>query len=143
MIDREALDARLEKLEEYVGYLKEFQERSFGDVKSDPTLRGAIERYLQLSIECAVDTGGILISSLGLRKPENSYGVIMALGEAGIIPEDFANRFAPVTGFRNILVHEYAAIDLRQVYRHLQEDLVDFDRFARHIAQWLQEPGRK
>ncbi|HPQ05458.1 MAG TPA: DUF86 domain-containing protein [Methanothermobacter sp.] len=31
--------------------------------------------------------------------------VIEILGEIGILPRDFADKFAPAAGFRNILVH--------------------------------------
>ena len=55
----------------------------------------------------------------------------------GIVPNEFAYHFAPIAGFRNILVHEYSKVDLKEVHRHLQESLPDFDKFARYIANYL------
>lgn len=40
-------------------------------------------------------------------------------------------------GFRNLLVHEYEAVDPSRVYQYLQDNLNDFDRFFEQIAQYL------
>ncbi len=34
---------------------------------------------------------------------------------------DFAQKFAPIAGFRNILIHEYLDIDWDEVYKNLQK----------------------
>ncbi len=81
----------------------------------------------------------MIISYLGLRKPETYKEVIEILGEEGILPEGFAERFAEAAKFRNILVHMYAEIDVEMVYEILQNNLEDFDEFARHIARYIEK----
>lgn len=137
MTFKEKVSNKLDRLAEYVGYLKSYRHYTVEDIKRDHTLRGAIERYLHLSAECVIDIAEMMISELGLRKPEEYKESIDILGEAGIIPDDFAYSFSPVAGFRNILVHEYAKIDLEEVHRHLQKDLSDFEKFSRYIADYL------
>lgn len=134
---KEKISRKLENLREYVGYLKGYQSRTIEDLKRDQTLRGAVERYLHLSAECVIDIAEIMISEIGLRKPEEYKESIDILGEAGIIPDEFAFKFSAVAGFRNILVHEYMKIDLAEVHRHLQKDLEDFERFAKYIIKYL------
>ncbi|GFP23030.1 hypothetical protein HKBW3S42_00960 [Candidatus Hakubella thermalkaliphila] len=134
---KEKVSRKLENLKEYVGYLKGYQSRTIEDLKRDPTLRGAVERYLHLSAECVIDVAEIMISELSLRKPEEYKESIDILGEVGIIPDEFAFHFSPVAGFRNILVHEYAKIDLAEVHRHLQKDLGDFEKFSKYIIDYL------
>lgn len=138
MIDYITINPKLEKLREYVGYLKEYQKHSLEELKKDHTLQGAVFHYLQSAIECILDMGEMLISGLKLRKPEQAREVIKILAENKVIPDDFAQRFAPIASFRNILVHEYADIDLNKVYNHLQNDLQDFDFYARKVTQFLQ-----
>lgn len=134
---REDTLQKLETLREYVGYLKGYQNYSLEDLEKDYTLRGAVERYFQLAIECAIDIAEIIISDLNLKKPGEYREAIEILGKNSILPEDFAHHFSPIAGFRNILVHEYTRIDLEEIHRHLQNDLPDFDRFARYIADYL------
>ncbi|NQT06947.1 MAG: DUF86 domain-containing protein [Candidatus Omnitrophica bacterium] len=138
MIKYVNINPKLGKLQEYVGYLKEYREEPIKRLKTDHTLQGAVLRYLQLAIECVLDIGEILISALRLSKPQEAREVIKILAENGIIPTAFAERFAPIANFRNILVHEYAEIDLDKVYNHLQKDLEDFDFYAKKVSQYLQ-----
>ncbi|MGB9715226.1 MAG: type VII toxin-antitoxin system HepT family RNase toxin [Thermodesulfovibrionales bacterium] len=134
---KEKVTDKIDRLKEYVGYLKTYQKYTLDDLKKDPTLRGAVERYLQLSAECVIDIAEIMIAELGFRKPEEYREAIDILGESGILPDEFAYYFAPIAGFRNILVHEYAKIDLKEVHRHLQHDLADFDKFTGYIIEYL------
>ena len=137
MSSKDNILQKLEFLRKYVGYLKEYQGCALKNLQKDHTLRGAVERYFQLAIECVVDIAEIIISDLKIERPEEYREAIDKLGEKGILPDDFAYYFAPIAGFRNILVHEYIKVDLKEVYRHLQKDLLDFDRFARYIADYL------
>ena len=42
-------------------------------------------------------------------------------------------------GLRNLLVHDYASINLNLVYEFLQKKLPDFENFIKHIAKWLEK----
>jgi len=137
MTVHEKVAKKLEQLREYGGYLKNYQKYSLDDLTIDHTLRGAVERYLHLSAECVIDIAEMVIAELGLRKPEEYREAIDILGESGILPNEFAHSFAPIAGFRNILVHEYTKIDLAEVHRHLQHDLADFEIFASYITEYL------
>lgn len=137
MIAKLSIHSKLEKLKEYSGYLAEYQKSSLEDLQSNHTLQGAVLHYLQLSIEVSLDIGEMIVSQEKLNKPQFARDVFGLLAEKGIIDKAFAQRFAPVASLRNILVHEYAEIDLAQVYRHLQADLKDFHLYAQHIAKYL------
>ncbi len=137
MIDYKSIATRLDKLDEYLRFLKSYQKISFAEFKKDYTVQGAVCRYFQLAVECVIDIGELLISSLGLRKPNDAKEVITILGENKIISSRFAEKFASVAGFRNILVHEYLEIDFKKVHQHLQEDLKDFDFYARCVTQYI------
>lgn len=52
-----------------------------------------------------------IISIEGARKPIDYYDAILRMGELEVLQADFARRLAPVAGFRNVLVHEYVAVD--------------------------------
>jgi len=137
LIDKERIITRLEMLREYLNILKECSNEQIERLKEDKIFRGAVERYFQLAVECVIDIGEILISNLKLRKPEDGRDVIDILGEKKIIPDGFAYTFGPITGFRNILVHNYVKIDLELVYKFLKENLEDFNQFAKYISQYL------
>ena len=128
---------KLDGLREYVRILRDYQEKSIEEIEDDITLRGAVERYLQTAIECTLDIAGMIISEENLRKPDTYKDTILIIGEKGIIPKDFSKDFSLAAGFRNILIHRYAHIDLKKVYTFLKTRLSDFDSFAKFIADYL------
>ncbi|MEM3462963.1 MAG: DUF86 domain-containing protein [Candidatus Bathyarchaeia archaeon] len=81
--------------------------------------------------------GNEIISSLGLRRPERYRDIPAILAEAKVIPEGFAESVASMIGFRNLLVHDYALIDVAPVYEFIQRRVRDFEEFSRYIAEWL------
>lgn len=137
MVNREVLATRLRRLREYLGYLRSLRRHSYRRFSGDPFVRGNVERYLQLAIECCLDLGNHMIADRGLRRAEDYREVFLILGEAKLIPKAFARRIAPMGGFRNILVHDYVRIDPRKVYEVLQKRLGDFERFSRSMAKFL------
>jgi len=139
---RDEISSKLEQLGEYVRILKTYQNRTLTDLNEDFTLRGAVERYLGLALQCSLDIGEMIISKEKLRTPETYREIIEILGENGILPKNFAQRFAFAAGFRNILIHMYADIDVEEVHQFLQENLGDFDEFAKSIAEHLEKCGK-
>jgi len=133
------IHSKLEDLRKYANLLKGYREKGKDQLGSDLTLRGAVERYLHVAIECVLEIGEMMISKEGWRKPETYREVIETLGEKDVLPSKFAESFSRVAGLRNILVHRYADVDLDELYHHLQEDIEDFDEFARHVAQYLSD----
>jgi|GEM_PF-7115142 uncharacterized protein YutE (UPF0331/DUF86 family) len=64
---------RLNDLEKYIRLLKSYQDRSLDEIERDYTLRGAIERYLPVAIECTLDIGEMTISA---KSPISCYSYL-------------------------------------------------------------------
>lgn len=137
MVNPEIIAARLERMREYLGYLKALRKYPYRKFANDPFVRGSAERYLHLGIECCLDMGNHLIADRQLRRAQDYKEVFLILGEAKIIPKDFSKKIAPMGGFRNILVHDYLKVDPRKVYDILKKQLPDLERFTRLMAKFL------
>lgn len=61
----------------------------------------------------------------------------VVLREEGIISPDLAETMQKITGFRNILVHDYLEIDQQIVYATLSK-LQDFQEFAYYVHRLLE-----
>lgn len=137
MIDSSIINSRIAKLREYLKILRELSKENEKDFTEDYKIYGLAERYLQLAIECVLDIGNHMISRLEFKKPETYQDIPLILGKNSILPVEFSEKIAKMAGFRNILVHGYTDIDKSIVYVHLKEDLMDFEKFVRHITQYL------
>lgn len=136
-VEKSLITSKLSKLREYQRFLKELQTTSFNDFASDFKIRGAVERYLQVSIECIVDIGNEIISALQLQRPEHYRDIPYIMAKAKIIPTTFTETVASMISFRNLLVHDYASINQNLVYEFLQTRLPDFETFTKCITEWL------
>lgn len=136
---KESIARKLVVMKRCTDFLRANQHVSSEELEENYALRSAVERNFQVAIEAALDTAEVIISEEGFEKPEDYQEAILTLGRKGILPREFAERFAPAAGFRNILVHGYAKIDLEKLHDFLLEGLEDFDEFARHIAKYLEK----
>ena len=130
------IERRLDELSERLGRLEPLREKPLDEFLQDAYLRDIVERNLEIAIQCCIDIANRLISLEQAPKPRDSYESILRLGELGVLPGAFARELAPMAGFRNILAHEYLAIDWDMVYEHLQR-LNDLHQFADYLRGWL------
>lgn len=137
MVNPDILESKILKLREYLKILQGMRRYSLKELTSDALIRGSSERYLQLAIECLIDIGNHIISDQGFKKAEDYREIFLTLGEEGILPKAFARRIAPMAGFRNILVHDYADIDYKKFHAILRKRLADFEKFVVYISRYL------
>jgi len=116
--------------------LAPFKEKRKEEFLRDEYLQDIVERNLEVAIQSCIDIANRIISLDGLEKPRDYYGAIIRLGEENILPYDFTQNFAPVAGFRNILIHEYLEINWDEVYHNLKQ-IDQFYQFMEYIEKWL------
>ena len=126
-------------MEEYTKFLESYKTIDGEELEANYELRSAIERNFQVALEAVFDIGESIISHENLKKPESYREIIEILGDNGILSKEFANKFAPAAGFRNILVHMYADVDINELCEYLHNNLGDFDKFATYIAKYLEK----
>lgn len=138
MVDRYVVRGRLAKIREYVALLKKIRgmasERQF---VADPLIYGNAERYLQLAIQAVLDVSHHIVADLSPKLPADNTELFDLLATHKVLSLRLARKLAPMSGFRNLLVHEYMEIDRRRVYRVLHEDLGDFEKFITAVSKRL------
>lgn len=136
MVNAEIINSRINELKENIALLEELRAVSFDEFSEDPK-KFKLARYcLQISIQCLLDMCHHIIVDSDWRRPKNNQEAIEIVAGKKVIPPDFAKRILPMAGLRNILVHEYLAVDNRLLYDHLR-NLQDFRDFQKHILTYL------
>jgi len=137
------LAAKLENLREYYSELGGYAKYGPEEIKKNRMLRRALERSLEIALECMLDIGEMVISSENLKKPDTYREIIEVLGKEGIIPQDLAERLAPAASLRNVLVHMYSEVDVDRICEFLSGDLQDISLFAKYVAEHAGRKGRR
>jgi uncharacterized protein YutE (UPF0331/DUF86 family) len=101
----------------------------------------AAQHSLLLATQAVVDIAAHIVTADHNARIQDYRQAIETLGQVGILPAEFAEHLAPLAGFRNILVHDYLAVDAEKVYGILVGGRADLREFGRHITEYLQRSG--
>ena len=137
MVDRDVLARRLLVLSECLTELARPEARDPARLAADTVLRAAVERWLQVAIEACVDLASHVIADEGWTPPGTGREAFLVLAGHGRLPLDLAERLGSAVGLRNVLVHDYVAVDLARLAHVVAEDLGDLREFARCAAGWM------
>lgn len=98
-------------------------------IDKDIKERRFIEHTLQLAIQACLDAASHVVSDDRLGEPETNQELFRLLAQAGRISKELSTKLRAAAGFRNILVHGYAEVDVnvtRDVLDHHLDDLLAF-----------------
>ena len=138
MIDKEIIKKKLQELKSYLKEMENFRAISWNGFSSSLSKQWMVSHGLQLSIQVVIDIGSHILAALGESQIEDYADIIDKLGEKEIIPQEFSKAIRGMAGLRNILVHEYAELDLKKIYDILQNRLSDFYAFIEYINTFLE-----
>ena len=133
----------MKRLDKALQILQQSSKITLEELVGNDVLLSAVERNLQVAIECVLDIGNRIIAEKGFESPDDNEDIIRILGGEGVVPSDFAEDIKGIAGFRNILVHEYTKIDYELLYNYLEHRLDDLREFAGHISAYLDKEGYK
>ena len=136
MTDESAL-AKLAVLHDNLDKLASIPQSSYEEFSADfRNLDSALYR-LQTSIQVLIDLASYLVALRGLGVPKTSLDAIEKLESAQVLPHGSAQRYAPIVGFRNRIVHLYDTTDPQIVYRILMENRADLSDLAKLLVAAL------
>ncbi len=106
-----------ENLNDWENYLAEISEKEF---LSDRKSRHALLHCVLVSLQAAIDIGNHWVSELTSQRPESYRAIAEILREKNAIPDNLAEKLQGLFSLRNVLIHKYQALDLRQIFTHLK-----------------------
>ena len=94
-----------------------------------------VEHTLQIAIQAALDVASHIVSDNRLGEPRTNRDLFDLLGRHGWLAPSLAQVLRDMGGFRNVLVHGYAEVDVSIVRDVLDHHLPDFEAFVAAIRQ--------
>ena len=138
MTNISVIENKISYLQKYLKILKRYQKKYTQEqIEKNVDIRGMVERYLYLACQSAIDLAEATIAFKGFRKPTTLSESFYILNEEKIISDDLTEKMVKMTGFRNVIAHEYTKINYDIVYDILQNRLEDFEDLIKQIKQKL------
>lgn len=137
MVDIDLIRSKITSLEHNLNRLKERSVLSWEQFRNDLDTQDIVLHNLQLAIQICVDIGNHIIADENWKVPNTLGDTFQILAAHKVISQDMAHTMVSMTGFRNILIHEYEEVDLEKVYHILTNRLNDFADFSCQIIKYL------
>lgn len=126
---RESIERCIRQVREY------YRRESAVPFERDQLKQDAIAINIQRACEQAIDLANHLIRMRKLGLPKESRESFAILDREGIISADLSLRLQRMVGFRNVLIHQYQALDLGILLDIIQNRLQDLLDFADRVSQ--------
>jgi uncharacterized protein YutE (UPF0331/DUF86 family) len=135
VVDANVVLARVRKIRESVAALRRYAVMAEPLFLENPEVSGNAERQLQVAIQAVIDIGNHILADRDLGTAKEYKDIFRILSKNRIVSKSLANRLSLMTGLRNVLVHDYLEVDLKLVFRIIQRDLSDFEKFITAVLK--------
>jgi len=129
---------RLADLRRHLDHLRVIRPRirDAAQLETDLSLHNDVLFSLFVVCQAVIDIAGELAGRSGLRFQDYTEAV-RALRQVPGFPAELVEALLPLPGFRNILIHEYVAVDYTRVIEALDglEPIEDFIRAVSRLEQ--------
>ena len=134
MVDPALVLRKISRVRNNLSRLRKREKISLKSFKEDLDIQDIVLHNLQLTIQGCIDIGSHIISDEGWGIVGSLSEIFYILREKGVINSELAEKMISMTGFRNILIHEYDEVNLNIVHDILQNHLIDTDEFLFSVA---------
>ena len=134
VVDRALVAAKIAAVRDATDRVREVLPTSIDAFIADRTVREVVTLNLMVAIQDCLDLAAHWLADAGWDMPETYADVFFALAEHAVIPRELATRLAGAAAFRNLVAHQYGALDWRRVYAVATSGLGDLDAFCARLA---------
>lgn len=129
------LTERLAELRRHLDHLREIRPRVSGPeaLERDLSLHNDVLFSLLTACQLVIDISAELAARRGDRFEDYTEAVRLLVRD-NRFPADLVRELERLPGFRNVLIHEYVALDMDRVVEAL-DDLAPIDGFAQIVAR--------
>ncbi|HNS82552.1 MAG TPA: DUF86 domain-containing protein [Methanolinea sp.] len=131
--------AQLQALDDALEAWERYRQIPYEEFVREKDVRYMVCHALLLAIQSTIDIATAIAVMKTPKRPDTYRETFLVLGRSSIIPEEIARELSTLAGFRNLLVHEYTALDNGRVYRILQGDWQTLVAFRDIIREFVRE----
>ena len=130
MVDHDLIVAKVGIIKKHLRRIAEKSKVNFDTFIKDIDRQEIVSFNLQLAIENCTDLAAHIISAEGLGVPGSASEMFYLLEENGFLSQELTEKMIKAVGLRNLIVHEYTKIDLKRLFKIVQNDIKDIDNYV-------------
>jgi len=133
LVDRDLIISKTSNINKHIERINKKRGIGLKSFLKDIDSQDIILFNLQMAIQNCIDIAAHIISDDELGVPGSTNEMFYLLEENGYLDREISEKIVKAVGFRNLIVHEYGKIDLKQVYEITRHNIDDLNEFVRSI----------
>lgn len=135
MVDEPVLARKLAAIRDAVARVREVLPGTVEAFLANRTAREIVILNLFIALQEAISLATHWLADEGWGVPQSYGDAFAALGDRHILEPDLAHRLRAASGLRNLIAHQYGAIDARRIFDLASNDVEDLLSFCQQLAQ--------
>lgn len=128
------------EISKFLDELSNILPSNFDEYKANLEKKAACERYFEKIVEAVTDTAFLIIKFNKFKIPQDDIDAFTILLENKVIDISLATKLKNAKGMRNIIAHEYGAIDDELVFDSITEEFeIDINKFISLVKELFKE----
>ena len=136
MVDKSTITAKMANIKKNLDRLKEKRGLTNEEFCANQDVQDIVLLNLQAAIQGCIDIASHIISDNDWGMPGSLAGLFDILAEKKVISQEQKKIMRQMAGFRNLIVHEYAELDMDKIYSVFTTRLSDFNNFLKEISTY-------
>jgi uncharacterized protein YutE (UPF0331/DUF86 family) len=141
VVDSALVAAKIAAVRDATGRVRSVLPATPAELAADRTAREVVVLNLFVAIQSCLDLAAHWLADAGWQMPGTYADVFAALAEHAVVSRDLAGRLAGAAAFRNLVAHQYGALDWHRVHALASTNLVDLDDFCATLATRARPPS--
>ena len=137
MVDSDLILAKAGSVKSHLNRVFEKCNVDLVDFLNDIDRQESVLFNIQMAVQNCIDIAAHIISEEGFGVPGSTTEMFYLLEKNGYLEHDLTEAMVKAVGFRNLIVHEYAKLELEQVYVIARSDINDLNEYLKTIIKKL------
>ena len=142
MVDHAVQAAKVAAITDAVRRVREVLPANADGLRDDRTAREIVILNLFVALQECLSLATHWLADGGWVVPGSYAEVFLALADHGIIKRHLARQLAAASGLRNLIAHQYGAIDVNRLHSIASTGVDDLLEFCRELARRAQDATR-
>ena len=135
MVDRRIIAEKVDSVEQSLKRVGSRRGESLERFMADDDGQDIVLFHLMQAVQGCIDLAAHVVSDEEMGLAASTHDFFYLLSDRGVIPRDLSERMIKAVGFRNLVAHEYAKLDLEKVYAIATIGINDIEEFLRMMVQ--------
>jgi uncharacterized protein YutE (UPF0331/DUF86 family) len=133
LIDKDLLLAKASSVKRHIKRVESKSNINLDIFLADIDRQEIVLFNIQMAVQNCIDIAAHIISEEGLGIPGSTSEMFYLLEENAYLDKQITEKMVKAVGLRNLIVHEYAKVEITQIFDIAKKNMTDINEYLKLI----------